>query len=92
MASTSRQNYETTLSDIQNHHFFKCFFSIFSPIVVSTDDSVLSQMIPLTEEKVLEMIEAAYPNPLSLPDIGAYVQEHNANKLLCARVFMSIFH
>ena len=55
------------------------FFSIFSPIVVSTDDSVLSQMIPLTEEKVLEMIEAAYPNPLSLPDIGAYVQEHNAN-------------
>lgn len=25
----------------------------------------------LTEEKVREMIESAYPNPLSLPDIAA---------------------
>ncbi|XP_017460599.1 PREDICTED: uncharacterized protein LOC108353918, partial [Rhagoletis zephyria] len=36
----------------------------------SVDENSIAQLIPLTEEKVLEMIEAAYPNPISLVDIA----------------------
>ena len=37
------------------------------------DENSLAQIIPLTVEKVREMIEAAYPNPISLHDIAKYV-------------------
>ena len=45
----------------------------------------------LTEEKVLEMIESAYPNPLSLPDIAAYVTVENDFKFLDFKTFFGIF-
>ena len=45
----------------------KLFFSIW---LVSADDGILGgEKIPVTETKVLEMIESAYPNPLTLNDI-----------------------
>ncbi|KAJ6224168.1 hypothetical protein RDWZM_002713 [Blomia tropicalis] len=39
-------------------------------LACSDDTNSGTHHIPLTEEKVLEMIEAAYPNPLSLADIA----------------------
>lgn len=34
------------------------------------EDNAGPPILPLTEERVLEMIEASYPNPLSLNDIA----------------------
>lgn len=34
------------------------------------DDSMIESKIQLTQEKVLEMIESAYPNPLHANDIA----------------------
>jgi len=33
----------------------------------------MGQMIELTVEKVLELIESAYPNPITVIDIAKYV-------------------
>ena len=43
---------------------------LYFSFVGSDDTNSGTHHIPLTEEKVLEMIEAAYPNPLSLADIA----------------------
>ncbi|XP_066904765.1 uncharacterized protein [Halyomorpha halys] len=50
---------------------------------VSTDDSILSKEVPLTEKKILELIEAAYPHPVTIEDLAkdhgwdeALVQKH----------------
>ncbi|KAG7205252.1 hypothetical protein KM043_018331 [Ampulex compressa] len=40
---------------------------------LSTDETVMGQKIELTTEKVLELIESAYPNPVTVTDI---VKEH----------------
>ncbi|XP_018345778.1 PREDICTED: uncharacterized protein LOC108750650 isoform X2 [Trachymyrmex septentrionalis] len=37
---------------------------------LSTDEIVMGQMIELTVEKVLELIESAYPNPVTVVDIA----------------------
>ncbi|XP_014616189.1 PREDICTED: uncharacterized protein LOC106793619 isoform X2 [Polistes canadensis] len=37
---------------------------------VSTDEAVMDQVIELTIEKVLELIESAYPNPVTVIDIA----------------------
>ncbi|KAJ1527820.1 hypothetical protein ONE63_007765 [Megalurothrips usitatus] len=37
---------------------------------LSADDSILGQKVDLTEEKVLELIESAYPNPITIQDIA----------------------
>nr|XP_033324431.1 uncharacterized protein LOC117219397 isoform X4 [Megalopta genalis] len=37
---------------------------------VSTDETVLGQVIELTLEKVLELIESAYPNPVTITDLA----------------------
>ncbi|KAL0113891.1 hypothetical protein PUN28_011314 [Cardiocondyla obscurior] len=37
---------------------------------LSTDETVMGQMIELTVEKVLELIESAYPNPVTVTDIA----------------------
>ncbi|CAK9798675.1 hypothetical protein ANTPLA_LOCUS1725 [Anthophora plagiata] len=37
---------------------------------VSTDETVIGQMVELTLEKVLELIESAYPNPVTVIDIA----------------------
>lgn len=39
-------------------------------VLVSADDSTLGKQIPLTEEKVLELIESSYPNPVTVEDIA----------------------
>ncbi|XP_043667705.1 uncharacterized protein LOC122628905 isoform X1 [Vespula pensylvanica] len=37
---------------------------------VSTDEAVMDQVVELTIEKVLELIESAYPNPVTVIDIA----------------------
>ncbi|XP_046144991.1 uncharacterized protein LOC114876098 isoform X3 [Osmia bicornis bicornis] len=37
---------------------------------VSTDETVMGQVIELTLEKVLELIESAYPNPVTVTDMA----------------------
>ncbi|XP_012347914.1 uncharacterized protein LOC100867628 isoform X3 [Apis florea] len=37
---------------------------------VSTDETVIGQVVELTLEKVLELIESAYPNPITVIDIA----------------------
>ncbi|XP_050494397.1 uncharacterized protein LOC126875493 isoform X2 [Bombus huntii] len=37
---------------------------------VSTDETVIGQVVELTLEKVLELIESAYPNPITVTDIA----------------------
>ncbi|XP_060831183.1 uncharacterized protein LOC132915411 isoform X2 [Bombus pascuorum] len=37
---------------------------------VSTDETVIGQLVELTLEKVLELIESAYPNPITVTDIA----------------------
>ncbi|XP_011631918.1 uncharacterized protein LOC105423726 isoform X2 [Pogonomyrmex barbatus] len=37
---------------------------------LSTDETVMGQVIELTVEKVLELIESAYPNPVTIIDIA----------------------
>lgn len=37
---------------------------------VSTDETVMGQVIELTVEKVLELIESAYPNPVTVVDVA----------------------
>ncbi|XP_071443569.1 uncharacterized protein [Hetaerina americana] len=37
---------------------------------VSTDETALGKIVPLTEDKVLEMIESSYPNPITSGDIA----------------------
>jgi len=37
---------------------------------VSTDETIMGQVIELTVEKVLELIESAYPNPVTMIDIA----------------------
>ncbi|XP_076296389.1 uncharacterized protein LOC143216814 isoform X3 [Lasioglossum baleicum] len=37
---------------------------------LSTDETVLGQVIELTLEKVLELIESAYPNPVTIVDLA----------------------
>ncbi|XP_011881465.1 PREDICTED: uncharacterized protein LOC105569537 isoform X2 [Vollenhovia emeryi] len=37
---------------------------------LSTDETVMGQVIELTVEKVLELIESAYPNPVTVVDIA----------------------
>ncbi|EZA46626.1 uncharacterized protein LOC105287270 isoform X4 [Ooceraea biroi] len=37
---------------------------------LSTDETVMGQVIELTVEKVLELIESAYPNPVTVVDIS----------------------
>ncbi|XP_014244010.1 uncharacterized protein LOC106663602 isoform X4 [Cimex lectularius] len=41
---------------------------------ISSDDSIVGKQVMLTQEKVLEMIEAAYPNPVTVEDLS---KEHN---------------
>lgn len=40
---------------------------------MSTDDSILSKEVPLTEKKILELIEAAYPHPVTIEDLAKQV-------------------
>lgn len=44
-------------------------FSFFL-LKVSTDETVMGQVIELTVEKVLELIESAYPNPVTVVDVA----------------------
>ncbi|KAK3919649.1 50S ribosomal protein L9 [Frankliniella fusca] len=37
---------------------------------LSADESILGQKVELTEEKVLELIESSYPNPITIQDIS----------------------
>lgn len=37
---------------------------------LSTDETVIGQVVELTIEKVLELIESAYPNPITITDIA----------------------
>ncbi|XP_046392502.1 uncharacterized protein LOC124160620 isoform X2 [Ischnura elegans] len=37
---------------------------------LSTDETALGKIVPLTEDKVLEMIESSYPNPITGGDIA----------------------
>lgn len=39
-------------------------------LIVSTDEAVMDQVVELTIEKVLELIESAYPNPVTVIDIA----------------------
>lgn len=48
------------------------FFFLSSIILVSYEDSQF-EVIPLTQEKVLELIEQAYPNPITPEDLARYV-------------------
>lgn len=43
---------------------------VFSFALVSADESTLGKQVELTEEKVLELIESAYPNPITAQDIA----------------------
>ncbi|KAL1140100.1 hypothetical protein AAG570_000032, partial [Ranatra chinensis] len=36
----------------------------------SADESILGKEVPLTEDKVLELIESAYPNPVTVEDLA----------------------
>lgn len=40
--------------------------------IVSYEDSQF-EIVPLTPEKILELIEQAYPNPITPEDIARYV-------------------
>lgn len=44
--------------------------SFFFLLKVSTDEIVTGQVIELTIEKVLELIESAYPNPVTVVDMA----------------------
>ncbi|CAD1481016.1 unnamed protein product, partial [Heterotrigona itama] len=37
---------------------------------LSTDETIIGQVVELTLEKVLELIESAYPNPITITDIA----------------------
>lgn len=39
---------------------------------MSADDAGMAGRVEVSEEKLLEMIESAYPNPLTLNDIAKY--------------------
>jgi hypothetical protein len=39
-------------------------------VTESADESALGHQIELTEEHLLELIEAAYPNPVALADLA----------------------
>lgn len=39
-------------------------------ITVSADESILGTVTVLTIEKLLELIESAYPNPVTVEDIA----------------------
>ncbi|XP_043274374.1 uncharacterized protein [Venturia canescens] len=41
---------------------------------LSTDETIMGQMVELTMEKVLELIESAYPNPVTIDDM---VKQYN---------------
>ncbi|XP_013781407.1 uncharacterized protein LOC106465714 [Limulus polyphemus] len=41
---------------------------------ISMDESMVGTMVGVTEEKVLEMIESAYPNPLKVTDMAKTLQ------------------
>ncbi|XP_053597015.1 uncharacterized protein LOC103572355 isoform X1 [Microplitis demolitor] len=48
-------------------------------IAVSSDETIMGQSVELTAEKVLELIESAYPNPVTVIDIAKqYNWEPNA--------------
>lgn len=42
-------------------------------LLVSADESILGKQVELSEGKVLELIESAYPNPLTAEDMARYV-------------------
>ncbi|XP_039291008.1 uncharacterized protein LOC111044867 [Nilaparvata lugens] len=41
---------------------------------LSADESIFGKQIPITEERVLELIESSYPNPVTIKDM---VKEHS---------------
>lgn len=41
--------------------------------LVSADESILGKQVELSEGKVLELIESAYPNPLTAEDMARCV-------------------
>lgn len=41
--------------------------------IVSAEENSLGHVVLLTIEKVLELIESAYPNPITVQDIAKYV-------------------
>lgn len=45
-------------------------FLIYLFNLVAGDDATHTGKVEVTEEKLLEMIESAYPNPLTLQDIS----------------------
>lgn len=56
------------------------FCLIYFP-TVSFEDSQYD-VVPLTAEKVLELIEQAYPNPVTSEDLARFVIALNSNSLL----------
>nr|CAD7399534.1 unnamed protein product [Timema cristinae] len=44
--------------------------SLCKPNPLSADESSLGKVVPLTEEKVLELLESAYPNPITVVDMA----------------------
>lgn len=48
----------------------KTFFDTVCLFVVSAEESTLGNGQILTQEKVLEIIESAYPNPITIKDVA----------------------
>lgn len=58
-------------------------------MTVSTDETVIGQVVELTLEKVLELIESAYPNPITVTDIAKYdVYYKNFINYFCTKMLM----
>lgn len=47
-----------------------CFYFLFNVFSVSGDENSFENASKLTEDKVLELIESAYPNPITVQDIA----------------------
>lgn len=43
---------------------------------MSADDAAHAGRVEATEEKLLEMIESSYPNPLTLQDISRQIAQY----------------
>ena len=74
-----RTHSSNTISHLTNTHFvtwrssFDGIMMYFSKIfLVSADETILggTQIVELTTEKILELIESAYPNPLTIQDLA----------------------
>lgn len=59
---------------------------------VSVDENVMSAKLELTPERILDMIESAYPNPISIENMAKYVYRLLFNNLFISLIMCTCTH